>query len=59
MNLALIWDSPDEKYRIRLYATNLTNEAHIVRMGSSDTFGSRFVTWGAPRQIGAELKVGF
>lgn len=59
LNLALIWDSPDEKYRVRLYGTNVTNEAHIVRMGSSDNFGSRFVTWGAPRQVGVELKANF
>lgn len=48
MNLAPIWDSPDEKYRVRLYGTNITNEAHIVRMNSSDNFGS--FARGASRQ---------
>jgi iron complex outermembrane receptor protein len=58
-NLALIWDSPDDKYRVRLYGTNVTNEARIIRMSSSDQLGARFVTWGAPRQFGVELKANF
>ena len=59
VNAALIWDSPDDKYRVRLFATNLLNEDYIVRQNSSDNFGSRFVSWGAPRQIGVELKANF
>ena len=59
LNLALIWDSSDEKYRVRLYATNVTDEAYIMQMDSSDNFGSRFVAWGAPRQVGIELKANF
>jgi iron complex outermembrane receptor protein len=59
VNAALIWDSPDETYRIRAFVTNLTGEDYIVRMGSSDNFGSRFVSWGAPRQAGLELRASF
>ena len=59
VNLALIWDSPDEKYRVRLYGTNITNEGYIGRLNSADAFGSRFVVWGAPRQVGVELKANF
>lgn len=59
LNLTLIWDSPDGKYRARLFGTNLTNADYVVRMSSSDNFGSRFVTWGAPRQYGIELTANF
>ncbi|MGH7020972.1 MAG: TonB-dependent receptor, partial [Brevundimonas sp.] len=59
VNLGLIWDSPDEKYRVRLYGNNITNEAHINRMSSTDQLGARFVNWGAPRQFGVELKANF
>ncbi|WP_374452777.1 hypothetical protein [Phenylobacterium sp.] len=59
LNLALIWDSSDKKYRVHLYATNVTDEAYIMQVDSSDNFGSRFVAWGAPRQVGIELKANF
>lgn len=59
VNAALIWDSPEEKYRVRLYATNLFGEDYLVQMDSSDNFGSRFVAWGSPRQVGLELKANF
>lgn len=59
LNTSLIWDSPDETWRVRVFATNLTGEDYIVRMGSSDNFGARFVTWGAPRQVGVELQANF
>ncbi|MDP3176363.1 MAG: TonB-dependent receptor, partial [Spirochaetaceae bacterium] len=59
LNGSLIWDSPDERYRVRAFVTNITGEDYIVTMGSSDNFGSRFVSWGAPRQVGAELRVNF
>lgn len=55
LNAPLIWDSPDGTCRVRAFATNLAGEDCIVRMGSSDNFGS----WGAPRQIGLELRANF
>lgn len=59
VNAALIWDSPEEKYRVRLFATNLFGEDYVVQMDSSDNFGSRYAAWGAPRQVGLELKANF
>jgi len=59
VNLNLIWDSPNERYMVRLYANNLLNQAYIQAMGDSTNIGTRYVTWGAPRQIGAELKLRF
>ena len=59
VNASLIWDSPDETFRIRAFVTNLTGEDYITRMGASDNFGSRYVTWGAPRQVGLELRANF
>lgn len=59
VNAAVIWDSADEKYRVRLFASNLGDQDYIVRMNSSDNFGSRYVSWGAPRQVGVELKANF
>jgi len=59
LNLALIWDSPDDNYRVRLYANNVANKAVIGQLQSSDQFGARYVTWAAPRQIGAEVRAKF
>jgi len=59
VNLNLIWDSPDQKYTARLYATNLANQPYIQAMGDSTNIGTRYVTWGAPRQVGGEVKVHF
>jgi iron complex outermembrane receptor protein len=59
LNLALIWDSPDERYRIRGYATNVTGEDYLSTMGTSDNFGARFVNWAPPRQYGVELSARF
>jgi iron complex outermembrane receptor protein len=59
VNAALIWDSPQEKYRVRPFATNLFGEDYVVQMDSSDNFGSRYAAWGAPRQVDLELKANF
>jgi iron complex outermembrane receptor protein len=59
VNLNLIWDSPDNRFTLRLYGTNLANQAYIQAMGDSTSIGTRYVTWGEPRQIGAELKMKF
>jgi iron complex outermembrane receptor protein len=59
VNLNLIWDSPDERYSARLYATNLTGQAYLQAEGDSTSIGTRYVTWGSPRQIGGEIKVKF
>lgn len=59
LSASIMWESPDERYRVRIYGTNLTNKGYVAQMDSSDNFGARFVTWGAPRQIGIELRAGF
>lgn len=59
LNLSLIWTHPDKKYSVRLFADNVTNVGYITTMGTSNNFGSRFITWGDPRQVGVELKAAF
>lgn len=59
LNLSLLWDSPDQRYSVRLYATNLTNQPYIEAMGDSTSIGTRYVTWGAPRQVGFEARAHF
>jgi len=59
VNLNVIWDSPDGRYSARLYANNLANQAYIQAQGDSTSIGTRYVTWGAPRQVGGEIKVRF
>lgn len=59
LNAAVIWDSPGQRLRVRAYGNNLTNKAYIAQMSSSDSFGARFVSWGAPRQYGVEVKAAF
>lgn len=59
VNAALIWDSPQEDFRVRLFVNNLTNKAYIARMDSSDNFGARFISWNRPRQYGIEVRTNF
>lgn len=59
VNLNLVWDSLDGKYTARLYATNLANQAYVQAQGDSTSIGTRYVTWGAPRQIGGEVRLRF
>ena len=59
VNLNLIWDSANGRYEARLYATNLANQAYAQAQGDSTSIGTRYITWGAPRQVGGEVKVHF
>ena len=59
VNLNLIWDSPNERYSVRVYATNVTGQAYAAAQGDSTSIGTRYITWGAPRQVGGEIKVKF
>ncbi|MDP3747669.1 MAG: TonB-dependent receptor [Phenylobacterium sp.] len=59
LNLAMIWDSPDDKYRVRVYGSNVTDKEYITTLQGSQANGSRFTTWGAPRQVGVELRANF
>ncbi len=59
LNLNLMWTSPEDRYQVRFFGNNVTDEAYIVRMGSSDNFGARFVSWGSPAQYGVEVRARF
>lgn len=59
VNASITWTSPNEAYKVRLFGTNLTAQEYIVALNSSDNFGSRYAAWGAPRQIGLELRADF
>ncbi|ODT86724.1 TonB-dependent receptor [Phenylobacterium sp. SCN 70-31] len=59
VNANLVWDSADGDYRVRLFGTNLFDKAYVNRMGSADTLGARYVAFGAPRQVGVELRRNF
>jgi len=59
VNLNAIWDSANGRYEARVYATNLAGQAYIQALGDSTSIGTRYVTWGAPRQVGGEIKVRF
>lgn len=59
LNLTAIWESPDERYRVRGWITNVTNEAYLSTLGTSDNFGARYVNWAPPRQYGLELTTKF
>jgi iron complex outermembrane receptor protein len=59
LNLTLIWDSPDDRFTVRAWGTNVTDEAYIATMGTSDNFGARYINWAPPRQYGVELTARF
>ena len=59
LNTALIWQDPSEKYQVRVFGNNLFNKAYVAQGGSSDALGTLAVTYGAPRQIGAEVGLRF
>lgn len=40
VNANLIWDSPDDRYSVRLFANNLFNEDYWVAMLAVDGFGA-------------------
>lgn len=56
LSAALIWEDPADTYSVRLYAKNLTEEDYVAQGGSSDAFGTLAIAYGAPRQIGLELR---
>lgn len=59
VDLALVWDSPDEKYKVRLFVENLTNKDYINYLTASSPDGSNIANWGTPRQAGVELRAAF
>ena len=59
VNLGLTWTHPNDKYSVRLFANNAGATPYISTMGSSVALGSRFISWGNPRQYGIEAKASF
>lgn len=66
VNARLFWFSPDEKYKVELYVTNLTDEVqegNILRgigfMDCGGCGGQQFITYNAPRQFGVTLSYSF
>lgn len=53
------WTSPDGRYFVRAFGRNLTDEEYYQGLAQSSLTGTRFVSWGAPRQIGIELRTNF
>jgi iron complex outermembrane receptor protein len=58
-NLNIVWDSPKETYSARLFVSNLTDVHYVTSLSSSNLVGTWFGNWGAPRQIGLELRARF
>lgn len=58
-NLALIWNSPEDKYAVRLFGQNVGNVDYIGYPGSNGTIRALSYHWGNPRQYGVELKAKF
>jgi iron complex outermembrane receptor protein len=59
VNANLIWDSPSENYRVRLFANNLFDKGYYTSMLAVDGFGARAGSFGTPRQVGVELRAAF
>lgn len=59
VDLSAVWLSESEKYKVRVYANNVTEDSYKVFMGASNQNGARAVRWNTPRVIGAEFMVNF
>jgi outer membrane receptor protein involved in Fe transport len=51
------WRTPDDRYGVRLWGKNLTNEAVATALGQSDT--SAIIQYDAPRTYGITLSANF
>ncbi|ATW04282.1 TonB-dependent receptor [Sphingorhabdus sp. YGSMI21] len=56
---SITWRSADERFSARLFGRNLTGTDYIQALSQSSATGTRFGTWGAPRQVGIELGLDF
>ena len=56
---SVTWRNADENFSVRVYGRNLTGEDYIQALAQSSATGTRFGTWGAPRQFGIELGLDF
>ena len=55
----ILADLDIKPHRVRGWITNVTNEAYLSTLGTSDNFGARYVNWAPPRQYGLELTTKF
>ena len=56
---SVTWRNADENFSVRVYGRNLLGEDYIQALAQSSATGTRFGTWGAPRQFGVELGLDF
>jgi iron complex outermembrane receptor protein len=59
LSASVAWTSEDDKYSVRVFGKNLTGRNYYSQLAQATSLGSRFISWGAPRQIGVEVKAGF
>jgi iron complex outermembrane receptor protein len=57
LNGQVSWTTEDEKFRVRLFATNLTDEV-IIQQATATPIADQ-VTYERPREIGVGLEVRF
>ena len=55
VNFNANWESADGAFAARLFANNLTDEAHVTGMYALQTTYGRQGTWNMPRQVGIEV----
>jgi iron complex outermembrane recepter protein len=58
INLGVRWDAPNERYSVKLWANNLTNE-EIISYSSTLGDGTRDVTYQPPRTYGVTVSYDF
>ncbi|MEO9918800.1 MAG: TonB-dependent receptor [Parasphingorhabdus sp.] len=59
VDASVTWRSEDERFSVRAFGRNLTGKDYFQSLASSSSTGTRFVTWGSPRQVGLELGLNF
>lgn len=59
VNAAIIYTAPDDKWRLRAFVDNLTNERYIVSGDSNYGIGFHEGNFNRPREWGVEVKVNF
>ncbi|MCW6529057.1 TonB-dependent receptor [Sphingomonas sp. MMSM20] len=60
LNLRLSLQSPDERWRVTLWAKNLTNriyEERVFDLSGQTLIGQKFIILGDPRTVGVEFKL--
>lgn len=59
LDASVTWRSADERFSARIFGRNLTSSDYVQGLAQSSATGTRFGTWGAPRQIGIEVGLDF